>query len=51
MTHAYGHAVRACYLYTAIADLARQTRDAQLLGVCKGIWRDIVNTKLSITGA
>lgn len=50
MTEAYGHAVRAGYLYTAMADLARQTGDAQLLEVSKTLFRDIVDTKLSITG-
>ena len=50
MTEAYGHAVRAGYLYTAMADLARQTGDTQLLDVSKTLFRDIVNTKLSITG-
>ena len=50
MNEAYGHAVRAGYLYTAMADLARQTKDAQLLEVCKTLFRDIVHTKLGITG-
>ena len=50
MTEAYGHAVRAGYLYTAMADLARQTEDDALLSVTKKLFWDIVNTKLSITG-
>lgn len=49
MTEAYGHAVRAGYLYTAMADLARQTGDKELLEVSKTLFRDIVNTKLGIT--
>ena len=50
MIEAYGHAVRAGYLYTAMADLARQTEDTELLAVAKKLFWDIVNTKLSITG-
>ena len=50
MTEAYGHAVRAGYLYTAMADLARQTGDTELLKVSKTLFRDIVDTKLGITG-
>lgn len=50
MTHAYGHAVRAGYLYTAMASLARQSGDAALLAVAKGLFSDIVNTKLTVTG-
>ena len=49
MTEAYGHAVRAGYLYTAVADLARQTGDGELLKVSKTLFRDIVDTKLGIT--
>jgi len=47
---AHGHAVRAGYLYTAIADLARQSGDKELLAVAKRLFRDIVDTKYSITG-
>ena len=49
MTQAYGHAVRAGYLYTAMADLARQTNDQELLEVSKRLFADIVDTKLAIT--
>ncbi|MBO5652792.1 MAG: glycoside hydrolase family 127 protein [Clostridia bacterium] len=47
---AHGHAVRAGYLYTAMAALARQTNDDELRGACARLFRDIVDTKLSITG-
>jgi len=50
MTEAYGHAVRAGYLYTAMADLARQTKDRELFAITKNLFHDIVHTKLSITG-
>ena len=49
MTEAYGHAVRAGYLYTAMAALARQTGDEALMQVSKTLFQDIVDTKLSIT--
>lgn len=50
MTEVYGHTVRAGYLCTAMADLARQTGDKELLEVSKRLFRDIAETKLSITG-
>lgn len=50
MTHAYGHAVCAGYLYTAVTDLARQSADEELLAVAKRLFRDITDTKLTITG-
>lgn len=50
MTGAAGHSVRACYLYTAMAMLAKTTGDKELFAVCKNIFNDIVNYKMSITG-
>ena len=47
---AVGHAVRGCYLYTAMAQLARLNGDAELLEACDAIFSDIVNKKMSITG-
>lgn len=47
---AEGHCVRACYLYTAMADLARHTGDCDLLKACKAIFDDIINRKMYITG-
>lgn len=47
---AWGHAVRACYLYTAMAACARKTGNAQLLEVCRTVLKDITEKKLSITG-
>lgn len=49
-TTAEGHCVRACYLYSAMADLAYETNDEELYQVCKTIFNDIVNTKMYITG-
>lgn len=47
---AEGHCVRACYLYTAMADLALHTSDAELLDACKAIFDDIITKKMYITG-
>ena len=46
-----GHAVRAVYLYSGMADTARLTGDDELSLVCKKIWDNIVNRQLYITGA
>lgn len=47
---AVGHAVRAGYLYSGMADVARMTQDEELFDACKGLWRSIVEEKLYITG-
>lgn len=47
---AVGHAVRACYLYSGMADVARETNDQELAATCRRLWNDIVNTKMYITG-
>ncbi len=47
---AEGHCVRACYLYTAMADLARHTGDEELLDSCRKIFDDIAEKKMYITG-
>ena len=49
-TTAEGHCVRACYLYTGMADLARITDDNELVSACKAIFDDIINKKMYITG-
>ena len=38
-TTAVGHAVRAMYLYSGMADLAAETGDAALLAACRRLWR------------
>jgi DUF1680 family protein len=45
-----GHAVRAMYLYSAMADLAGETGDASLLRACERLWRHLVSRNLYITG-
>lgn len=49
-TTATGHAVRACYLYSGVADIAAQTRDASLLEVCRSVWEDLTQHQMYITG-
>lgn len=45
-----GHAVRAMYLYSAVADIAAVTGDAGFLKAMDSIWRDVTQTKMYITG-
>ncbi len=50
MDRAVGHAVRAVYLYTAMADLAAETEDAELFAACKRLWESITQRQMYITG-
>jgi DUF1680 family protein len=50
LEHATGHAVRAVYLYTGMADLAAHTGDAALLAACQRLWDNITNKQMYITG-
>jgi len=45
-----GHAVRATYMYTAMADIAALTGDKNYLKAIDAIWEDVVSGKLYITG-
>ena len=47
---AEGHAVRALYLYIAMADVARLKGDKQLAETCETLFEDIVSKKMYITG-
>ena len=47
---AVGHAVRATYLYSGMADAARGAQDEALYAACKRLWDNIVRKKLYITG-
>ncbi len=47
---AVGHAVRANYFYTGIADVAMITSDSELLETCKTLWEDITSKKMYVTG-
>ncbi|WP_163267185.1 glycoside hydrolase family 127 protein [Chelativorans alearense] len=46
---AVGHAVRAMYLYTAMADLAAELDDAALKKACERLWEDITTKRMYVT--
>lgn len=45
-----GHAVRAMYLYSAMADLAGELGDASLLAACERLWENLTTRRLYLTG-
>ncbi|WP_216322882.1 glycoside hydrolase family 127 protein [Deinococcus aestuarii] len=45
-----GHAVRAMYLYSAMADLAAELGDESLRHACERLWEDLTSRRLYITG-
>jgi DUF1680 family protein len=47
---ATGHAVRAVYLYSGMADIARLKNDDTMFDACERLWNDIVEKKMYITG-
>jgi len=47
---AVGHAVRATYLYTAVADVAALTGNKQFLQAIDSIWQNVVSKKLYLQG-
>jgi len=49
-TDAVGHSVRAMYLYCAAADLAAETRDAELRAVCDRLWESATERRMYLTG-
>jgi len=49
-TEAVGHAVRANYMYTAMADVAALSGDTAYLDAIGKIWDNVTEKKLSITG-
>jgi DUF1680 family protein len=49
-TEATGHAVRACYLYAGIADIALETGDKSLLELSRKFWDDLTQHQMYITG-
>ena len=44
-----GHAVRAMYIYTAMADLAFETGDPALKSALETLWNDVMETKMYVT--
>jgi DUF1680 family protein len=49
-TKVVGHAVRAMYLLSAVVDVGVATKDASLLETAERLWRDVIDTKLYLTG-
>ncbi|MBN2214863.1 MAG: glycoside hydrolase family 127 protein [Bacteroidales bacterium] len=49
-TEGVGHAVRATYMYTAMADIAAIYNDPSYVHAIRKIWEDIVHKKIYITG-
>lgn len=47
---AEGHAVRMMYMSAAMADLAQEYQDGELLAACRSIWENTVNRRMYITG-
>ena len=47
---AVGHAVRAVYTYSGMADVAVETHDPDYQSAVKSLWSNIVNKKYYITG-
>lgn len=45
-----GHAVRAMYLYSAMADVANADGDAGLLAASQRLWHSVVDERMYITG-
>jgi len=49
-TEAVGHAVRATYMYSGMADVAAMTGDTGYVHAMDAIWENVVGKKLYITG-
>jgi hypothetical protein len=47
---AVGHAVRAVYLYSGMADVAMETQDESLAAACRGLWRNMTQRRMYVTG-
>ncbi len=48
---AEGHAVRAAYMYCAMADLAYEYQDEELLEACRTLWKNMVDRRMFVTGS
>jgi DUF1680 family protein len=48
---AEGHAVRAVYLYSAMADLAYAYKDKELMDACTVLWEDMTKRRMYVTGS
>ena len=45
-----GHAVRAMYLYSGMADVAVETGDEELLRACRRLWDNVCRKRMYVTG-
>ncbi len=45
-----GHSVRALYLATGIAEVARETGDEELLEVCRALYKNLTERRMYVTG-
>lgn len=45
-----GHAVRAMYLYSGVADVAHEVDDASLLETCERLWDNLIFKRMYLTG-
>ncbi|MGY4690735.1 glycoside hydrolase family 127 protein [Salibacterium sp. K-3] len=45
-----GHAVRAVYLYTAVAEMAAETGDSDLAEASERVWRNMTDKRMYVTG-
>ncbi|MFA9463971.1 MAG: glycoside hydrolase family 127 protein [Velocimicrobium sp.] len=50
-TTAEGHAVRAVYMYAAMADLAYEYQDKGLLDSCVRLWENMTKKRMYVTGS
>lgn len=49
-TAAVGHAVRAAYMYSAMADIAALSGDSSYIKALDSIWNDVISKKTYLTG-
>ncbi|MGN1016435.1 MAG: glycoside hydrolase family 127 protein [Faecousia sp.] len=49
-TTAEGHAVRAMYMYSAMADVAREYNDPDMKSACRTLWDNVTRKRMYITG-
>lgn len=45
-----GHAVRALYLYSGVADVYAETGEAALLGALRGLWANMTTRRMYVSG-
>lgn len=48
-TKVVGHAVRAMYMYSAMADLAAELEDDSFKRACEVLWADVMSSKIYVT--